>query len=796
MHPKLLILITMKKTLLFAFAMLFATAMMAQNRITYLEESFNGSSIPSGWTKVGVGTSNWAISTTSNAGGEANELHLNWSPQFNGIARFVSPVIDLSGLNSVVISFKHMLDYYNSGATLGIATTSDGGTTWNQAWSQNFTTDALGTITQQITTADVGSANFQFCIFYSGSSYNFDNWYFDDIKVFTLENLDIATTGTNMPDIQGVGNMSVSLSVMNYGSTTVTSIEASYEMEGMEPVSQTFTVNLASLATTTLNFTQPLNLPTPGSYPITLRVLHVNGEEDDIAGNNVWEKTVSVPLDEVQRIPMIEHFSSSTCGPCVSVNNTMNTFCNNNPGRFTYTKYQMNWPGNGDPYYTAEGGVRRTYYGIGAVPNVIIDGVNLGSSAVNQNTFNLHANEPGYFDVRGSFTVEGNNIHIIADVMPYVDIEARVYVSVNEKVTTGNVGSNGETSFHHVFMKMMPNGEGSNIAFTGAELQRLEFTQNMGSTHVEEMSDLEVSIWVQNYVSRNVYNSHFAYEYTDIHPYPVENLTFVQDPTADCICLTASWDAPSQGTPIGYNVYVNGELVAENTTETSYFFQGELYQFYVVGVEALYPDNKTSVRAVATVSEGQEDLGLISNVQSVVLNADTLSAELSVTNANHGSHERIAIESIEEVNQDETLYLNINHEELPYYLAYDEAFSFTIEPNALAEGKSLARTSVVVTSDAGTVVFSVKVDGDILSVTEVSAEPKLYPNPASSNIRIEGNAIESVKVYNIMGALVESFSVNDNNVDVNLSQYSNGVYFFNIRQSDGTVSNQRVVVSH
>ena len=33
-------------------------------------------------------------------------------------------------------------------------------------------------------------------------------------------------------------------------------------------------------------------------------------------------------------------------------------------------------------------------------------------------------------------------------------------------------------------------------------------------------------------------------------------------------------------------------------------------------------------------------------------------------------------------------------------------------------------------------------------------------------------------------------------VNVNLSQYSNGVYFFNIRQSDGTISNQRVVVSH
>ena len=778
------------------FALLFATAAMAQNRATFLEESFDGASMPAGWTKVGVGTSNWAITTTNNAGGEANELHLNWSPQFSGIARFVSPAIDLSGLSSVVISFKHFLDYYNSGAMLGIATTSDGGTTWNQAWSQTFTSDATGTITQQITTADVGSANFQFCIFYSGSSYNFDNWYFDDIKVFTLENLDVATTGTNMPDIQGVGNMSVSLGVMNYGSTTVTSIEASYEMEGMEPVSQTFTVNLASLATTTLNFTQPLNLPNPGSYPITLRVLHVNGEEDDIAENNVWEKTVSVPLDEVQRIPMIEHFSSSTCGPCVSVNNSMNTFCNNNAGRFTYTKYQMNWPGNGDPYYTAEGGVRKDYYGIGAVPNVIIDGVNLGSSAVNQNTFNQHASEPGYFDVRGSFTVEGNNIHIIADVMPYVDVEARVYVSVNEKITTGNVGGNGETSFHHVFMKMMPNGEGSTIAFTGAELQRLEFTQNMGSTHVEEMSDLEVSIWVQQYTTRYVYNSHFAYEYTDIHPYPVENLTLTEA-SAPRGMLVATWDAPTEGTPIGYNVYVNNELVAENTTDTEYTFESNPDVFYVVGVVALYPNEETSVRAVAVVTENLQDYGLITEENSFVLNEETMSAELNVINANHNSQADINILSIEEVNPEGVQYLIITAEELPYVLPYGEGFSFVIEPNYLGEEKSLAHTTLLVTSDASIVEFEVVIDGEVLSVNEVSAKAKIYPNPANASVNVVSeNDIESVKVYNMLGALVETIPANAKTVNVNLSNYSNGIYFFNIRHNDGTVSNQRVVVSH
>ena len=787
----------MRKSLLFVFALLFATASMAQNRTIYLEETFDGTALPTGWSVAGLGTTNWTISGTNNAGGEANELHLNWSPQFNGLTRFVSPAIDLTGLNSVVISFKHYLDNYSGSQTLGLATTSDGGSTWNQAWSQAYSTDGGYVVTQQVNTADVGSANFQFCIFFNGNSYNFDNWFFDDIKVFTLENLDVAATGTTMPDIQGIGNLSVNMSVISYGSTPVTSIEASYEVNGMEPVSQTFNVNLSSLASTTLTFTTPFVMETPGSYNVLLKVVKVNGQVDDVADNNTWEKTVSVPLDNVPRTPMIEHFSSSTCGPCVSVNNTMNTFCNNNAGRFTYTKYQMSWPSPGDPYYTAEGGVRRTYYGISAVPNVIIDGVNLGSSSVNQTTFNQHANEPGYFDVRGSFSIQGNNIHIIADVMPYVDLEACVYVSVNEKVTTGNVGSNGETSFHHVFMKMMPDGNGSTIAFTGAELKQLEFTQDLSSTFVEEMSDLEVSIWVQNYASRYVYNSRFAYEYTNIHPYPVENLTLVRNDDVYCYCFDATWDAPTEGNPVGYNVYVNNELVAENTTETSYSFEGEPDVFYVVGVVALYDNDMTSVRAVATLSENLQDEGLITNNHNFTLSQNHPSATLRATNANHNSQSDINITSIEEVNEEGEQYLTITTEGLPYTLAYNANFTFTIEPNYLGDDKSVAQTTVVLTSDAGTLEYYVEIDGDVLSITEVTAKAKIYPNPANDKVRIEAeNEIESVMVYNMLGALVETLPANSSTVNVDLNGYDNGIYFFNIRHNNGTVNNQRVVVCH
>ena len=668
--------------------MLFATAMMAQNRAVLLQESFDGTTMPAGWSVAGLGLGNWSVSPTNNAGGAANEMHLTWSPQFNGLSRLVTPAVDLTGINSLVFSFKHALDNYTGNNIIGIATTSDGGTTWNEAWSQGYNTSNSWTVSQEISTPDMGQANVQFCIFFNGNSYNINDWYFDDIMVFTLENLDLAITSPTLPDFIGSGETAFGINVFNFGATTVTSVEATYEVEGMEPITETFEVEIPSLGSETLIF-PTTTLLSPGTYNVAYSINLVNGQEDDVLDNNTAEKAVFAAIGTAERIPMIEHFSSSTCGPCVSVNTQMLNFCNNNPGRFTYTKYQMNWPGNGDPYYTAEGGTRRDYYGVNAVPQCFLDGEDQGYAAVQQTVFDQHAERTAFVDIRGSFVVEGNTINIKADIIPFIDADARVFVSVNEKETHNNVGGNGETSFHHVFMKMLPDAQGTTVNLVTCEPQHFEFTQDMSGTHVEEMSDLEVSIWVQNYDSKEMFNSRFAYEYTEEHPYAVENLTLIQDEEAEENTMVASWDAPTMGNPTGYNVYVNNELVAENISDLSYTFAGELGAFYTVAVVALYGDDKTSIKMLT----GMENTW---------------------------------------------------------------------------------------------------------SVEEVAASVcKVYPNPANSQVRIEAeNDIESVMVYNMLGALVETVNADSKTVNVNLNQYSNGVYFFNIRQSNGVVTNQRVVVSH
>ena len=677
----------MKKSLLFAFALLFATAMMAQNRAVLLQESFDGSALPAGWS-IDSHNTNWSVSATNNAGGAANEMKLDWNPQFNGMTRLISPAVDLTGINSLVFSFKHALDNYSGSHTIGVATTSDGGTTWNEAWTQNYGSSGAWAVSQEISTPDMGQANVQFCIFYNGNSYNINDWYFDDIKAFTLENLDLGIEAITVPSFVSCGENYIGMSVFSYSQTNVTSLQATYEIEGMEPVTEEFIVNIPTLGTEVLTFTTPAVL-SPDTYNLTIRIDLVNGVEDDNLNNNELSKSVFAAIASAERKPMIEHFSSSTCGPCVSVNTQMLNFCNNNPGRFTYTKYQMNWPGNGDPYYTEEGGTRRTYYGVSAVPQCFLDGEDQGYAAVQQAVFDEHAERTAFFDIRGSFTVEGNMINVVADVMPYIDANARVFISVNEKETHGNVGSNGETSFHHVFMKMLPDAQGTEVNFAACDGQRFEFSQDMSGTHVEEMEDLEVSIWVQDYTTKEMFNSHFAFENTD-QPEPVKDLSLIEDETGEENIMVASWVDPGVNTPHSYNVFVNGVLVEEHYAETSYSFPAELGVYYAVGVQVYYEtEDITSVTVVA----GKE--------------------------------------------------------------------------NTWSVGE-----------------------------TEVST-CKLYPNPANTMVRIAAeNNIESVKVYNMLGALVQTVSANSQYVNINTANLSNGVYFFNIRQSDGKVSNQRVVVTH
>ena len=106
---------------------------------------------------------------------------------------------------------------------------------------------------------------------------------------------------------------------------------------------------------------------------------------------------------------MLESFTSSTCGPCVAGNvNVSNVLSGFNNSDYSLLKYQMSWPGSGDPYYTAEGGDRRNYYGVNAVPDFILDG-NIwqgNSSSLTGSQITSVLASPAFVEMSSYFTVD------------------------------------------------------------------------------------------------------------------------------------------------------------------------------------------------------------------------------------------------------------------------------------------------------------------------------------------------------------------------------------------------------
>ncbi|MCL1850141.1 MAG: T9SS type A sorting domain-containing protein [Bacteroidetes bacterium] len=276
---------------------------------------------------------------------------------------------------------------------------------------------------------------------------------------------------------------------------------------------------------------------------------------------------VNMTMHAQQRKVLFEQFTSSTCGPCAQMNAWLNPLLVTNADKVVIVRYQMNWPGSGDPYYTAEGGVRRSYYGVNSVPYPLTNGVYTSNQSAIQNAINTGYAQPAQATIEGYFSVIGNTIYVKASVTPLISGDNHfIHCIVNEKRTVGNIRTNGETEFFHVMMKMFPSGSGTTLNLTEGTTIPLNFSHDMSTTHVEEMSDLEVVVFVQNKSTKAVLNAEYLMESTAI-PLPPSNLTASQ--AGETLDINLSWTSLAGAS--GYNIYRNGvKMNTTPVTETTY----------------------------------------------------------------------------------------------------------------------------------------------------------------------------------------------------------------------------------
>ena len=173
----------MRKLLLSLFLSLSACLLIGQNSSVVFQETFDDTTLPTGWYIDGLGSSNWSIVSSSYAGGNPNELRLYWNPQFNGVSRLVIPAIDMTEVDSLVLSFNHYLDNYSGSNTIGFATSSDDGETWHDVWMQTYSSDGLYNVRNTIGSPDFGHDNVMLSLYFTGNSYNIDYWYFDNLML-------------------------------------------------------------------------------------------------------------------------------------------------------------------------------------------------------------------------------------------------------------------------------------------------------------------------------------------------------------------------------------------------------------------------------------------------------------------------------------------------------------------------------------------------------------------------------------------------------------------------------------
>ena len=80
-------------------------------------------------------------------------------------------------------------------------------------------------------------------------------------------------------------------------------------------------------------------------------------------------------------------------------------------------------------------------------------------------------------------------------------------------------------------------------------------------------------------------------------------------------------------------------------------------------------------------------------------------------------------------------------------------------------------------------------------VNELENTLKVYPNPTSNVLNIEGEGMSSIEVYNAIGQRVMSMEVSGNSTQINTQSLNNGVYFLRILANDGNVLNRTFSVA-
>lgn len=373
--------------------------------------------------------------------------------------------------------------------------------------------------------------------------------------------LDLAALPITMYYITAQGNTNITGQLRNFGTSAVNSFTLNYSVNGGAPVTQAVTTNIAPNSTYNFTHGTPWNAPL-GNHTIVVWASNLNGGVDGNPANDQAQKAIAVATQSVTRTAVLEQFTSSTCGPCASLNTSFAPMLSglgvNHAGtNYAAVKYHMNWPQPGnDPSYNPDGNTRRGYYGVSGIPDLYLNGGKMvGTSAA---VMQAGQAKPAFMSLSAQANVNGNQVSVNTTVTPYADIPNlhKLHVAVTEDSYAYPASTTSQDEFHYVMRKMLPNAQGTNLSTLAAgqsQSNSASYTFTVGGPAQgnynlwTNMQNLTVVAFVQNQSTKEIMQGAIASLTVGLDELDGDiRFGLYPNPVSDV--LTMDFDMPATGT--------------------------------------------------------------------------------------------------------------------------------------------------------------------------------------------------------------------------------------------------------
>ena len=545
------------------------------------------------------------------------------------------------------------------------------------------------------------------------------------------------------------------------------------------------------------------------------------------------------------RMAVVEEATQASCPPCASQNPPLQALLNQNTDKAIFIAYQVWWPGYDAMYLdnTTEVDwriINNYYTSITGAPNVILQG-NSGAQSVSYITQNRIDNiyaEMSEFDIDLSAEIVNGMINITGTVTATAAAsgDLRLRLILTEDLITNDdliqIGTNGETEFHHVFKKFIPGVDGIDLEdnWAPSDTYTIDETFDLSTLNIYHYDGLEVVAMIQNDDNKFIHQAEkisgipITVQY-DLNPVAVEVTDLPDEVCSGMQTITPSVKIQNGGndelTTLDIMYDVNGgdmqtfewtgslsTLASETVMLDPITF--EATSSNMVNVELGNPNggvDEDDSNNIADGSFSQTD-NSSGHILTITINTDCWPQETTwdikdgsgAVIENGGPYDgQTETEIVEEV----TLPEDLDCYKFTFYDAYGDGLNGSQWPSCATDG------NVMVTDSAGAVIWeydgTTELSEEIttfeamapLGVVEnvLNAEFTVAPNPVRSNATINFTLVENqetmVRVLNITGqvVMVERFGLlgaGEYQEELDFSNLQPGVYFINLVSGDST----------